>query len=60
MRILANKTEHSEVVKSRNVRFLAAPRRLNLGHLEYAEKISGKEAIDIFEKFESLMRAVGL
>lgn len=47
MRILVNKTEHSEVVKSRNVRFLAAPWRLNLGHLEYAEKISGKEAIDI-------------
>ncbi|MDO5307110.1 MAG: hypothetical protein Q4E83_05060 [bacterium] len=52
MRILANKTEHSEVVKRRNVRFLAAPWILNLGHLEYAEKISGKEAIDIFEKFK--------
>lgn len=52
MRILTNKTKQSEVVKSRNVRFLAAPWRLNLGHLEYAEKISGKEAIDIFEKFK--------
>ena len=47
MKILVNKTEHSEVVKSRNVRFLAAPWRLNIGNLEYAEKISGKEAIDI-------------
>lgn len=47
MRILTNKTKHSEAVKSRNVRFLAAPWRLNLGHLEYAEKISGKEAIDM-------------
>lgn len=47
MRILTNKTKQSKVVKSRNVRFLAAPWRLNLGHLEYAEKISGKEAIDM-------------